>query len=147
VPVRLATDADVELLATLRRTWVEEDGPVDEPLFEQEFADWYAAEAHQRTTWIGFADTVPVGMLNLLEFRRMPRPGRLRSGWGYISNVFVLAEHRNRGLGKDLLDAAIATAKERGYARLVLSPTERARPFYGRAGFAVADELVLLSLG
>jgi hypothetical protein len=39
-----------------------------------------------------------------------------------------------------LLGALIDAADERGYARLVLSPTLRAVPFYERAGFVVPDE-------
>jgi hypothetical protein len=38
-----------------------------------------------------------------------------------------------------MIDAVIAAAEERGYARLVLSPSERAIPFYARAGFLVPD--------
>ena len=142
--VRPATDADVEAMAALRRAWVEEDaGPVDDPAYEPAFAEWYDREGDHRLAWIGFVDGVPVGMLNLLEYRRMPRPDRLDSRWGYISNVFVLREYRNDGLGRRLLDAALAAARERHYVRLVLSPSERAIPFYGRAGFVPADELMI----
>jgi len=148
VTVRLAGDTDADAVAALRRAWVEEEsGPVDDGgAFEREFVDWYTAEAGRRTTWLVAAGTRPVGMLNLVEFRRMPRPGRLRSCWGYISNVFVLAEYRNRGLGRELLDTAIAAAKQRAYARLVLSPSVRAAPFYERVGFGRADDLMLLPL-
>lgn len=145
--VRLATQADVPALAALRRAWVEEDaGPVEDPGYEQAFADWYAAEGDRRITWLAFTghgERAPVGMLNLFEYRRMPRPGRAVSRWGYISNVFVLAAYRNRGLGRELVDAALALARERHYARVVLSPSEPARPLYARAGFGPADELML----
>jgi GNAT superfamily N-acetyltransferase len=134
-------------MAALRRAWVEEDaGPVDEPAYEQAFADWYAAEGDHRVAWIAFVDGTPAGMLNLLEYRRMPRPGRLDSRWGYVSNVFVLGRYRNRGLGRELLDAMLAFARERSYARLVLSPSERARPLYERVGFGPVDELLLQRL-
>jgi len=56
------------------------------------------------------------------------------------SGRFVLEPFRNRGVGAALLDAVIAAADERRYARLVLSPSERAVPFYRRAGFIVPDE-------
>jgi GNAT superfamily N-acetyltransferase len=147
--VRRAMAADVASLAALRRAWVEEDGGAiaDGGAFERDFAQWYAAEAGRRLTWIAVLGDESVGMLNLVEFHRMPRPGRLHSRWGYISNVFVLARHRNRGVGRELLDVAIGTARERGYARLVLSPSEQARSLYARVGFGAADELMLLPLG
>jgi GNAT superfamily N-acetyltransferase len=148
VAVRLATAADLEALAALRRAWVEENlGPIDDGgAFEREFAAWYAPESDRRLIWIATAGDQPVGMLSVVEFRRMPRPDRLVSRWGYISNVFVLAERRNGGIGRELLDTAIAAAKERGYVRLVLSPSPRAVPLYERSGFARADELMLLPL-
>jgi len=144
--LRRATAADV---AALRRAWVEENGGliVDIGTFERDFAQWYAAEAGRRLTWVAAAGDEAVGMLNLVEFHRMPRPGRLHSTWGYISNVFVLAGHRNRGIGRQLLEAAIGAARERGYARLVLSPSDRARPLYARVGFGPADTLMLMPLG
>ena len=146
--VRRATAADVGALAALRRAWVEEDaGPIDDGgAFERDVADWYANEAGRRLTWIGTLGAEPVGMLNLVEFHRTPRPGRRASSWGYVSNVFVLAAHRSGGIGRELLDAAISTARERGYARLVLSPSERARSLYARVGFGAADKLMLMPL-
>jgi hypothetical protein len=39
-----------------------------------------------------------------------------------------------------LLTTLVAAADERSYARLVLSPTARALPFFKRAGFIVADD-------
>jgi GNAT superfamily N-acetyltransferase len=145
--VRVATDGDVASLAALRRAWTDEyTGRVDDAgAFEREFAAWYAVEP-ARTTWIAIVGAATVGMLNLAEFRRMPRPGMPPSRWGYIANLFVLAAHRNRGLGRELLDAALAAARERHYARLVLSPSPRSVPFYRRAGFAAADELLVLRL-
>lgn len=84
-----------------------------------------------------------VGMLNMLEFRRMPGPGRPSGGWGYIGNVFVLADQRNGGVGRMLLAAALAEARRRRYDRVVLSPTTRSVPFYRRAGFRAADTLLV----
>jgi GNAT superfamily N-acetyltransferase len=146
--VRLASVADVDALAALRRAWVEEDvATVDDgEAFAREFAAWYAAESDRRLIWIASAADQPVGMISVVEFRRMPRPDRLWSRWGYNSNVFVLAEHRNHGIGHELLDTAIAAAKERGYARLVLSPSPRAVSLYERIGFGRADELMLMPL-
>ena len=56
--------------------------------------------------------------------------------------MFVREGLRDRGIGSALLSAVITAADERGYARLVLSPSERALPFYRRAGFVVPDAAV-----
>ena len=48
----------------------------------------------RRSGWRGWrrSDGEPVGMLNLLEFTRMPTPGRRPGRWGYLGNAFVLAD-------------------------------------------------------
>jgi GNAT superfamily N-acetyltransferase len=136
VNVRRAGADDVLALADLRARW----SAGEEPGFEHRMADWLSAEGQRRTTWLASVDDEPVGMASVFEYRRMPWPGRAASRWGYVSNMFVLEPFRNRGVGAALLDAVVAVADQRGYARLVLSPSERAVPFYRRAGFVVPDE-------
>ena len=145
VGVRLAGLQDAALLAELRRTYAEEDrGPVEDPGFEARYLSWQAAEADRRVVWVAENGPRPVGMLNLTVFERMPRPGQPVSRWGYIGNVFVLVEYRDRGIGRRLLDAAVEHARRAAFARLVLSPTERAVPFYARAGFRPATSLLIM---
>ena len=133
--VRVASAADTAALASLRALW--SDG--DEPGFAARMTAWLDAEGDRRTTWVATFGHVPAGMASMLEYRRMPRPGRPDSRWGYVSNMFVREDLRNRGIGSALLDAIVAAADDRGYARLVLSPSERSIPFYRRAGFRVPD--------
>jgi GNAT superfamily N-acetyltransferase len=76
----------------------------------------------------------------------MPRPGRPDSRWGYLANAFVLAEHRNRGVGAALLTELVAGARDRGCARIVLAPSERSVPFYRAAGFGPASMLLAQTL-
>jgi GNAT superfamily N-acetyltransferase len=135
VVVRVASADDVGALAALRALWLGED-----PALERRMAAWLASEGDRRTTWLAEIDGASVGMASLFEYRRMPRPGRPDSRWGYVSNMFVRDDLRNRGIGSALLTAIIAAAGERGHARLVLSPSARALPFYLRAGFVVPDD-------
>jgi GNAT superfamily N-acetyltransferase len=134
--IRIAGERDAEALAALRAAWTE----AAEPGFERRLAAWLAAEGDRRTTWLAEVDGAAAGLASMLEYRRMPRPGRPDSRWGYVSNMFVREALRDRGIGTALLDAVIAAAQARGYARLVLSPSARALPFYARAGFLVPDE-------
>lgn len=144
VTIRLAGRDDVGILASLRREWVEENaGAVDAPGFEAAFAEWFEREHDQRTTWLAYSGHDPVGMLNVLVFTRMPRPGRLVSRWAYLANFFVLAEHRNEGVGERLLTACVEYADAHDFVRIVLSPSERSIPLYARAGFTEATELMV----
>ena len=137
VVVRIAGARDVSAIATLRSLW---HSGSDEPELEQRIADWLAADGARRTVWLASSTDVPIGMASVFEYRRMPRPGRPDSRWGYVSNMFVRAECRNQGVGSRLVACIIAAAEDRGYVRLVVSPSQRALTFYRRAGFIVPDE-------
>jgi GNAT superfamily N-acetyltransferase len=137
VAVRVAGAQDAGALAALRALW---SAAAPDPAFERRMRDWIATEGDRRTIWIATLGGTPAGMASLFEYRRMPRPERADSRWGYVSNMFVREDARNRGIGAALLAAIVATADERGYARLVLSPSPRAAPLYHRAGFMVADD-------
>ena len=135
--IRIAGSADVPAVAALRRTWtVEQHGDVADEGFEARFLDWYERESARRVCWLGEVSGQPVGMMNLSIFERMPRPGLDTGTWGYLANAFVLEQYRNQGVGGRLLDALLAYADDHAYIRIVLRPTERAIPFYQRAGFA-----------
>ena len=136
--VRVAGEGDTGALASLRSLWT--GGAEAEPEFERRMAAWRAADGDRRTSWLAVLGESPVGMASLFEYRRMPRPGLPDSRWGYVGNMFVREDLRNRGIGAALLTAIVTAAEERRYVRLVVSPSPRALPFYLRAGFVVPDE-------
>ncbi len=146
--VRRATRDDGAVVAGLRHAWAGEQAGQDltDPTFDEVFEAWFDREYDQRMTWLAFHQDLPVGMLNMLVFTRMPKPARRTSQWGYVANVYVDAAHRDAGVGRMMLDAALDFAKEQELARLVLSPSERSVPFYERAGFAPATSLMVCDL-
>ena len=142
--IRRAEHADLAAIVRLRREWTQEqEGDRGDPTFDDRFAAWFARESSHRITWLAQADGRPVGMMNLAIFERMPRPGRAPSRWGYLGNAFVLAAYRNQGIGRQLISAVLVYADDNGFARVVLSPTERSIPFYESAGFGPANALML----
>ena len=142
--VRRAGIADLAAIAELRRGSArEQDGERLDPGFGEDFAAWFEREQAHRVFWLAEMDGRPVGSMNLMVFTRMPRPGRPPGRWGYLGNAFVLAAHRNRGVGRQLLDAVLGHAASQGFVRVVLSPSDRSIPFYLRAGFRAADELLV----
>lgn len=147
--IRLANGADVPALVGLRRESTFELYPAREDEdFGERFAAWYEQEASRRLTWLaedkGLAEDegLAVGMMNFVLFERMPRPGLDPGRWGYLANAYVRPDYRNQGIGGRLLDAILAYADDRGFARVVLSPSQRSVPFYRRVGFGPADELL-----
>lgn len=134
VRVRRAEAEDAPTLARLRRAWAEENGPVGDPSFDERFALWFEREP-DRHAWIAERAGRPIGMLNLAVFARMPWPALPSQRWGYVANVLVLATDRNTGVGTALLEAAVTHARQEGFVRLVLNPSERSVPLYERFGF------------
>ena len=148
--VRQAHDDDLTAMAALRKAWTEEYAgqSIDDDAYLDNYRSWHAMERERRITWLAELADEPIGMLNMVVFTRMPRP-RPEGGpepigrWGYIANMFVRPEHRNNGIGSALVQAAIEYADEHRYARIVLTPSEKAVPFYGRAGFVPATMLMV----
>src|ERR1700691_1309517 len=119
--VRQGGDADLAAIMRLRRASArEQDGDQSDPGFEDAFTAWFARESSRRVFWLAEAAGEPIGSMNLMVFDRMPRPGRRAGGWGYLGNAFVLAAHRNQGIGGQLLGAVLGYAAERRFARVVL---------------------------
>jgi GNAT superfamily N-acetyltransferase len=144
VLIRRAGDQDRAAVVRLRREWTaEQQGDRADPTFDERLTAWLERERSRRIIWLAIADSRPVGMMNLAIFERMPRPGRPPSHWGYLGNAFVLAAYRSQGIGSQLITAVLGYADENGFARVVLSPTDRSIPFYERAGFGPANGLML----
>lgn len=130
---------------TLRERWAEEQGRPREPgdPFDDDLHNWFMRERDHREFWIAYVDSKPVGMINLFVFDRMPTVGKPGGGWGYLCNMYVDEEHRSSGIGALLADALLRHADDNGLERVVLSPSERSRPFYARLGFDPAVNLLL----
>lgn len=142
--VREGSTDDNPRLAKLRAIWAAEQDPSGEedPDFERVFLDW--AKANPRQVFVAELDGVLVGMVNVMVFHRMPKPGKAASCWAYFGNVYVLPQHRNGGIGGQLVRAAIEFSRSIGAARIVLSPSTQSRNLYERHGFKPAEELSLL---
>jgi GNAT superfamily N-acetyltransferase len=140
--IRQAGERDLASLISLRRQWT---GGGD-PTFESRWEEWFRREQDRRVFWLAVISGEPVGTTNLMVFERMPRPGGPSGRWGYLANMFVVEEHRDHGVGSALIAALIDHARRLQLVRIVLSPTVRSIPFYQRAGFGPADELLVMSL-
>ena len=138
ISVRVAGDDDIGVVAGLRRRWTEENrgGPLDDPGFEARFRAWWDAEHGTRTFFVVRLGDAAVGMANVKHYTRMPAAGMSSAArWGYVGNVFVVAEHRNAGIGEALMDHIRRWAAEHGFQHLRLAPSPRSVPFYARLGF------------
>jgi GNAT superfamily N-acetyltransferase len=140
--VQVATEADRSVLAHLRNAWTGEVQPGDDDAgFADRFTSWMDAQHGWRTFWVAREGVRPVGMVNLLVIQRMPRPHLPSGGWGYLGNLFVLPDHRRRGVATLLVEALLARAADGGLERVITHPSERSLPFWRRSAFGEAQDL------
>ena len=91
-------------------------------------------------------DGYAVGMAWLVVVERIPGPEKWLRLSGLLQSVYVLAEHRNGGLGALLLRELIDGARAEGLDYLSVHPSPPSYPFYRRLGFTGEGRLLFLDL-
>jgi GNAT superfamily N-acetyltransferase len=138
--------ADLARLRWLWRTTERGEHGLSEPEFETAFTNWWSGHQSGHTAFIAERAGHPVGMAWLAIFDRIPQPRRLDRRAGNVQSVFVLEEHRNRGIGGALVEAVITEAHARGLGYLIVHPSERAYSLYERFGFGETNRILHLDL-
>ncbi len=137
--------ATAEGVASLRARWAAEmDGavPADLAEFTEAVRRWMADGA--RSVWTARGGAEEIGMVCLTEYRRMPSPRAAAGGaWGYLGHLYVRTDHRDRGVGARLVGHVLEVARERGYPKVLLSPSPRSVPLYARAGFVGGSDVMV----
>jgi GNAT superfamily N-acetyltransferase len=150
-PISLATVDDIVELARLRwELYAEQDGEPPEPLedYVERFAR-FARPALASDAWRSWVARDGGGLVAAMWLQTVPRvpvPGKRAGPIGYLTNVYVAPEHRNAGLGAQMLDRVKTWCREHGYSLVIVWPTERSRSFYRRGGFGRLDEPLVLTL-
>ncbi|MGK2965621.1 MAG: N-acetyltransferase family protein [Tepidiformaceae bacterium] len=109
--LRPATPADAEHVAAIvRALGGEANIGLDADFDGKRAAAWIARLGDQGTMVIGFDGSIPAGF-GSLDFDTMePETG--------ILGVWIVPEHRRRGLATDIAEALIEFAREHGYRRI-----------------------------
>ncbi|MEZ0542430.1 aminoglycoside 6'-N-acetyltransferase [Fibrella arboris] len=85
-----------------------------------------------------------IGFINLsLRFDYVP--GATKRPVAYVEGIFVLADHRQRGYGKLLIEHAEEWARQQGCSELasdVLLDNEASQAFHRQVGFDEAERVV-----
>ena len=152
--IRAATPEDADELARLRWDFrVEHGTPVDRSFedFIDEFRGFVTdvlTDVSPWWTWVAEDGHRLVGCIWFQLVEKVPHPSRRR--WerpiGYVTNVYVQPDLRSEGLGGRLMDEALAFAREREVAEVVVWPSARSVSFYRRSGFGSEGAPLLLDL-
>jgi aminoglycoside 6'-N-acetyltransferase I len=114
--VRAVLPGDAPAWTAMReRLWPEHD-PLDD--HAREIAAFFAGETSPTLTaaFVAIADGLPVGIIELAI--RPYAEGCADSPVPYVEGWFVESMHRGRGVGRSLMRAGEAWARERGFTEL-----------------------------
>ena len=98
-------------------------------------------DAHWRG-WIAEHSGAAVGTVWLQIIEKLPNPVVERELHAYVTNLFVLPEHRGNGVGGLLLSALLAACQSLDVDTIFLWPTPNSRTLYARHGFTVRDDVM-----
>jgi GNAT superfamily N-acetyltransferase len=142
---------DIPELARLRyELYAEQEDGVAESAegYGERFAG-FATEAltsEDWRAWVVRRDDRLVGAMWLQTVHRVPVPGKRAGPIGYLTNVYVEPGYRDAGMGARMLAGVTAWCRQEGFSAVIVWPTDRSRPFYGRAGFTRPDEPLVIEL-
>lgn len=144
--IRKATPDDAAVLARLRYDFRSEQRPPaeEEEAFLARCEVWMAErlEGDARwQCWVAEADGGIAGNLWLYSIEKLPNPVAEPEQHAYVTNVYVVPEWRDAGIGALLIEAALEWCRREDVDAVLLWPSKRSRSFYGRYGFGVRDDL------
>lgn len=138
IDVRRADGADAHDLARLKIEWAQVD-PSPSRREVDEFADalstWMTGQDDSLVVEVAVADGEIVGMAWRVLFERAPDFVDRQRLTADIQSVYVTPAHRNRGIGRRLVDGLCEAADARGVPRILVTASARSVPLYARSGF------------
>lgn len=150
--IRGATPDDAALLAEHRGLvcldvygWEEATVRAQIPVWTAFFADMLAENRY--LGWIAHDGASVLGSGALLVNAIVPRPGHPGDRYGRVHSVWVEPAARRRGIARGIMLELIEYARAAMLVRLVLHPSDVARPLYAALGFTQQDEMALALSG
>ena len=126
---------DVDLVCQHREEMFRDAGVSDDVLkpMTEHFREW-VRQRLMDGSYFGYVmldDGSPVAGIGLMLIDWPPHPAHpMQEKRGYVLNVFVESDYRNRGLARELMSLAEAEFVRRGVSYAVLHATEKGKPLY-----------------
>ena len=150
--IGIAQAQDGPALARLRWEFRATDGgeapAVPWTCFEAEYLQFFeqGRADGSRCYWVARRDEEILGHLLVQQVAMAPRPCKVRDAWGYLTDHYVRPAYRCQGIGRALLEHAIAWAKAEDLELLIVWPGTGAVDHYRRLGFSAENDLLELQL-
>ena len=89
------------------------------------------------TTFVALEEDIPIGSVGLVARENVKSH---LSPW--VSSLFVQPEHRNRGLGRLLLDRVIEECHSLGVRTIFLQALHKQEPYYSKLGWEIKEHVI-----
>ena len=150
ITYRLADEKDTDRLAELRWEFRDGESPLDpagKEAFLRTCSDFLkGAFDKEYTCWVAVENEIIISHIYVVAVPKVPKPDKLDGIWGYVTAVYTVPEHRNKGIGSALMEKAKEWSRAQGLEHLIVWPSERSIPFYERAGFNGVNDVLELPL-
>jgi GNAT superfamily N-acetyltransferase len=146
VRIRAAGPDDALVVAALALQCAIHRGGSGEPGFLDRYARAWNAEALTLPVWVAEAGDEHAGFLQARVIAPLPWPGRPEAPTLEVGTFFVRPAYRGIGVGEQLLRAAVAWARDGGFAGVRMAAGPNTRPMVERIGFARAESAMELRL-
>lgn len=97
--------------------------------------------------WLAEGSGEIVGAVWVQLIEKIPNPVGEPELHAYLTNFYVQPAARGRGLGGQMLRAAVAECRAMQVDAVILWPSARSRSLYTRHGFEASQDLLQLRLG
>lgn len=98
-----------------------------------------------QATVLAFDGEKAVGCATLCFLYLTPTVSHPTGKRAHLMNVYTKADHRRRGIAREMLRLLTDAARERGVTQISLDATEAGRPLYEALGFTAAEEAMVLN--
>jgi GNAT superfamily N-acetyltransferase len=144
--IRQSNKTDIEQLIKMRFDFTAEYQEIDPNLFESfvEESNQFFEEAIETDRWVIWVaeDKNRIVSHTFLEIiDTVPRPGRKKSPYGYVTNVYTIPEYRSKGIGSMIMDELNKWSIDNGLTFLMVWPSETSIDFYEKNGFKRNEEI------
>jgi GNAT superfamily N-acetyltransferase len=153
VRIRVATSADWNALAEMRYRFRTEVGsPIEtKSRFVRRCTSWmkkaFGADSSAWRCWVINDGKQLLGHVCVQLFEKMPNPVTEPEAHAYLTNFYVVPEMRGRGLGRKLLNKALAWYRLQDADAIILWATPESKSFYRRCGLLESADILELRGG
>jgi GNAT superfamily N-acetyltransferase len=153
VRIRVASSADWNALAEMRYRFRTEVGsPIEtKSRFVRRCTSWmkkaFGADSSAWRCWVINDGKQLLGHVCVQLFEKMPNPVTEPEAHAYLTNFYVVPEMRGRGLGRKLLNKALAWCRLQDADAIILWATPESKSFYRRCGLLEPADILELRGG